>query len=86
MGGPTEIAATGRTTPWYHEMLTDSCRFRGVAGLGWMFDTYDTFVLSLTIPALVLTFGLSNAQAGAIGSISAAGLIVGLGCSLIPRV
>src|SRR3954449_5611625 len=48
-----------------------------LAGLGWMFDVYDSFVLSLTIPALVAAFALSNAEAGAIGSILAAGLIIG---------
>jgi MFS family permease len=62
---------------WYREITPQSWRVLAFAGLGWTFDVYDTFVLSLTIPALVLTFGLSKAEAGAIGSILAAGLIVG---------
>jgi MFS family permease len=73
------VAGSGNaaTTPWYREITPQSWRVLGLAGLGWMFDVYDSFVLSLTIPALVAAFALSNAEAGAIGSILAAGLIIG---------
>src|SRR3954467_11158322 len=64
-------------TSWYREITPQSWRVLALAGLGWMFDVYDSFVLSLTIPALVAAFALSNAEAGAIGSILAAGLIIG---------
>src|SRR3954467_860059 len=64
-------------TSWYREITPQSWRVLALAGLGWMFDVYDSFVLSLTIPALVAAFALSNAEAGAIGSILAAGLITG---------
>jgi MFS family permease len=78
MNRPGAVTAAGATTtPWYREITSQCWRALAFAGLGWMFDVYDTFVLSLTIPALVLTFGLSKAEAGAIGSILAAGLIIG---------
>ena len=77
MNRPSAVADGASATPWYREVSPACWRALGYAGLGWMFDVYDTFVLSLTIPALVLTFGLSKAEAGAIGSILAAGLIVG---------
>jgi MFS family permease len=63
--------------PWYREISTRCWRALTFAGLGWMFDVYDSFVLSLTIPALVAAFALTKAEAGAIGSILAGGLIVG---------
>ncbi|HEX2940142.1 MAG TPA: MFS transporter [Rhodopila sp.] len=65
------------TLPWYREITPQSWRVLVLAGLGWMFDVYDSFVLSLTIPALVADFALSNTEAGAIGSILAGGLIFG---------
>jgi MFS family permease len=68
-------AATSR--PWYREIDGACWRTLIFAGMGWMFDVYDTFLLSLTIPALVAAFNLSKADAGAIGSILAGGLIVG---------
>ena len=44
-------AATGEvaTVPWYREVIPQSWRALVFAGLGWMFDVYDTFALSLTI-------------------------------------
>jgi len=74
---PVAITGGADATSWYREITPQSWRVLAYAGSGWMFDVYDSFVLSLTIPALVATFALSNAQAGAIGSILAAGLIVG---------
>ena len=74
---PVGAARTVAATSWYREITPQSWRVLGFAGLGWMFDVYDSFVLSLTLPALIAVFALTNAQAGTIGSILAAGLIVG---------
>jgi MFS family permease len=63
--------------PWYREIDSACWRTLAFAGMGWMFDVYDTFLLSITIPALTAAFHLSSADAGAIGSILAGGLIVG---------
>ncbi len=67
-------AATPARASWYTDLPPNSWRVLLFAGMGWMFDVYDTFVLSLTIPALVAAFALSKADAGAIGSILAGGL------------
>ncbi|WP_216856341.1 MFS transporter [Acidisphaera sp. S103] len=74
---PAGTADNIAATSWYREITPQSWRVLWFAGLGWMFDVYDSFVLSLTIPALIAAFALSNAEAGTIGSILAAGLIVG---------
>ncbi len=63
--------------PWYREVSPACWRTLTLAGLSWTFDIYDSFVLSLTLPALVTVFALTKGQAGAIGSILAAGLVVG---------
>ena len=73
----SERAATPAVAVWYSDLPPHSWRALLFAGMGWMFDVYDFFVLSLTIPALVAAFALSKAEAGAIGSILAGGLIVG---------
>jgi len=52
-------------------------RSLSLAGLGWMFESYDSFLLSLLLPTLALQFGLSKAQLGVFTSITAAGQIIG---------
>lgn len=37
-------------------------RSLSLAGLGWTFESYDSFLLSLLLPTLALQFGLSKAQ------------------------
>jgi MFS family permease len=73
----TQVTAVPISEAWYREVSPAAWRALTLAGFGWMFDVYDTFLLSLTLPALVAAFALSNADAGAIGSILAGGLIVG---------
>lgn len=63
--------------PWYRGISRSCWQALRLAGLGWTFDVFDTFMLSVTIPALVVAFGLSKGDAGAIGSALAGGLIVG---------
>ncbi|MBV9861726.1 MAG: MFS transporter [Alphaproteobacteria bacterium] len=70
-------AALAPSTPWYREVSPAAWKVLRFAGVAWTFDVFDSFLLSLTIPALIATFKLSNSEAGAIGSILAAGLIVG---------
>ena len=69
--------AAAAAVPWYREISSASWRTLTLAGTAWMFDVFDSFLLALTLPALVVVFGLSKAEAGAIGSILAAGLVVG---------
>ena len=63
--------------PWHREISSAAWRVLILAGTAWMFDVFDTFLLALTLPALVAVFALSKAEAGAIGSILAAGLVAG---------
>lgn len=70
-------AALPPDRPWYREITPGGWRSLVLAGLGWLFEVYEIFVLSLTIPALIAVFGLTRADAGLIGSVSAIGLIVG---------
>lgn len=67
----------GSALPWYREVTPDAWRALAAAGLGWLFEVYDLFVLALTLPALIAVFSLTAKQAGEIGSILATGLIIG---------
>src|SRR6201996_8191273 len=71
------VAETGISRHWYRDISPQHWWVLAFAGMGWMFDNYDSFVLSLTLPALSAAFTLSKEQAGAIGSILAGGLIIG---------
>ena len=63
--------------PWYRELSPACWRTLRLAGAAWTFDVFDSFLLSLTLPAMVAVFALTKAEAGAIGSVLAAGLVVG---------
>ncbi|MEC5409240.1 MFS transporter [Paraburkholderia sp. MPAMCS5] len=67
-------AASGRG---YRNITAMEWRSLSLAGLGWTFESYDSFLLSLLLPTLALQFGLSKAQLGVFTSITAAGQIVG---------
>jgi MFS family permease len=70
-------AAPAANLSWHREIGPPQWRALIAAGLGWLFEVYEIFILSLTIPALIATFALSRADAGLIGSVSAIGLILG---------
>ncbi len=63
--------------PWYREVSTAAWRTLLAAGLGWLFEVFDIYILALTTPALIAYFTLSRADAGLITSVSAAGAIIG---------
>jgi MFS family permease len=71
------LATAPEHTPWYKEVSGGAWRVLILAGLGWLFEVYEIFILSLTIPAFIAYFHLTRADAGLIGSVSAAGLIIG---------
>ncbi|SEC61525.1 Predicted arabinose efflux permease, MFS family [Rhizobiales bacterium GAS188] len=71
-------AAAGETRlPWYREVTPDAWRSLLAAGLGWLFEVFDLYILALTTPALIVVFELSRADAGLITSVSATGAILG---------
>lgn len=47
------------------------------AGLGWMFDSMDTGIISFVLPVLMKTWQLSPEQVGTIGSIGLVGMALG---------
>jgi MFS family permease len=61
----------------YRNISRAEWRSLSLAGLGWTFESYDSFLLSLLLPTLALQFGLSKTQLGLFTSITAAGQIVG---------
>lgn len=46
-------------------------------GLGWMFDSMDTGIISFVLPVLMKTWNLSPEQVGTIGSIGLVGMAIG---------
>lgn len=58
------------------------------AGLGWMFDSMDTGIISFVLPVLMKTWGLTPEQVGNIGSIGLVGMALGaiIGGSIADRV
>lgn len=47
------------------------------AGLGWMFDSMDTGIISFVLPVLMNTWGLTPEQVGNIGSVGLLGMAIG---------
>lgn len=74
---PRSAMIEPRGEPWYRELSPACWRTLSLAGAAWTFDVFDSFLLSLTLPAMVAVFALTKAEAGAIGSVLAAGLVVG---------
>ena len=70
-------AQSGVEAKGYRSITGPEWRSLSLAGLGWTFESYDSFLLSLLLPTLALQFGLSKAQLGLFTSITAAGQILG---------
>jgi MFS family permease len=73
----SNVTADTVPRPWYREVSPNAWRVLLAAGLGWLFEVFDIYILALTTPALVAYFALSKADAGFISSVSAAGAIIG---------
>ncbi|WP_427183305.1 MFS transporter [Bordetella bronchialis] len=74
---PSGAAPAPHAGPWYRDVSRDAWRVLALSGLGWLFEVYEIFILSLTVPAFIVYFDLTRAEAGLIGSLSALGQIVG---------
>jgi MFS family permease len=55
---------------WYQESSSGERRTFWACFLGWGLDALDVQMFSLSIPALIATFGVGKTEAGAIGSIT----------------
>lgn len=62
---------------WHREVSRDAWLALSAAGIGWLFECFDIFLLSLTIPAFIADFGATKATAGLVGTVEAIGLILG---------
>lgn len=52
-------------------------RTLALGGLGWTFESYDSFLLSLLLPVLGVVFGLGKTELGVFISATAGGQIIG---------
>ena len=48
-----------------------------ITGLGWMFDSMDTGIISFVLPVLAKEWGLTSEQVGWIGSVGLIGMALG---------
>lgn len=64
-------------TAWYREVSRAAWWALLLAGMGWMFESYDSFMLSLTLPTLAHEFSLSKPEIGGLISITVAGQTFG---------
>ncbi|WP_347557363.1 MFS transporter [Robbsia sp. KACC 23696] len=74
---PDSTAADEAKARRYSSITRNEWRSLSLAGLGWTFESYDSFLLSLLLPVLAMQFGLSKAEAGLFTSVTAAGQIGG---------
>ena len=58
-----QAAPAARPGPWYRDVSRDAWRVLTLSGLGWLFEVYEIFILSLTVPAFIAYFDLTKAQA-----------------------
>jgi MFS family permease len=77
MTTPESAPALDAEARRYRSITRPEWRSLTLAGLGWTFESYDSFLLSLLLPVLALQFGLSKARLGLFTSITAAGQITG---------
>ncbi len=57
-------------TRWYRELGADEKRTFWACFGGWMLDAMDVQIFSFAIPAIIIAFGITNADAGLIGTVT----------------
>ena len=57
-------------TGWYRELGADEKRTFWACFGGWMLDAMDVQIFSFAIPAIIIAFGITNADAGLIGTVT----------------
>ena len=57
-------------TGWYRELGADEKRTFWACFGGWMLDAMDVQIFSFAIPAIIIAFGITNAGAGLIGTVT----------------
>jgi MFS family permease len=74
---PLQHCTTTSELPWYRQVSRAAWWALALGGLGWLFESYDSFMLSLTLPVLSNEFSLSKPEIGGLISLTAAGQIIG---------
>ena len=68
---------TSRDMSWTRSVSKDGWRALRAAGIGWTFEVYDVFILSLTIPAFLHDFDMTKHEAGLLATGAAIAQILG---------
>lgn len=63
--------------PWFRQIDRPQRMALTLAGLGWMFESYDSFSLSLTMPAIASDMGMAKVDIGLVLSLTAIGQMIG---------
>lgn len=71
------VPGTARRMGWRAEVSPEGWRALRAGGIGWLFEVYDVFILSLTIPAFKHDFGLTTSGAGLLATAAAVAQILG---------
>lgn len=58
-------------------------RTLALGGLGWTFESYDSFLLSLLLPVLGVVFGINKAELGLFISVTAGGRLLAGSCLVL---
>lgn len=56
--------------PWWRDLTQRERRTMSACFGGWALDAFDVQIYSLTIPALIATWGMTSAQAGYVGTVA----------------
>ena len=66
------VAAASSTVPWYRTITADQWRVLAAAKLGWMLDAMDFMLYAMAIGQLRAYFGINDATAGLLGTVTLA--------------
>jgi hypothetical protein len=69
-GGNAMASTYDSPTGWYRELDTGERRTFWACFGGWMLDAMDVQIFSFVIPAIIVAFAITNADAGLIGTVT----------------
>src|ERR1700686_141731 len=71
VSGITIRSGTGsRSVRWYGDLAPNEKRTFWACFGGWMLDAMDVQIFSFAIPAIIVAFAITNADAGLIGTVT----------------
>src|ERR1700681_3624093 len=69
-GGNAMASTYDSPTGWYTELEPNEKRTFWACFGGWMLDAMDVQIFSFAIPAIIVAFAITNADAGLIGTVT----------------